>query len=492
MQVNQEGREWKSHLTFTISAPKLDYVRHSYFPPQFNPADTVWLDVVLRNRGGQNSPRMRAHLISRSPTIVVHQNEGEVAPIFINSPDSLATVRFRIYAHHLTIPGSVGYMTIALVSDQGFRDTVNFSLNVGQSRQNAPLGPDEYGYVAFDDTDDQWEVAPQYEWVEIDPQLGGPGSDTGIRDLGNEQDFSVLVDLPFAFKYYGEVSQRITICSNGWFSFMDERRNADFHNRRIPPAFGPRAQVCVFWDDLINYTDRNRNPIGGVFTWYDEENHRFIIEWSRMRRYVGMVNDSIRIGGENTFQAIIYDPQYYPTYTGDGEIVFQYHTVNNDPDIDPGEYDTPYATVGITNLDATGGLEYTYWNRYPTAAAPLRAGRVIKFTTKVIVVVGYVEGIITDAATGEPIPRAEIRGSRGSFAVSNAQGFYRMDNVLVGSDYSFTAWAPGYNDSTLSGFDVTEGETLRIDFSLLHPEMVINVEEITGDLQPGATNIRYY
>lgn len=492
LSISSGEENWLSTITLFTAAPKLDYVRHSFSPPQFNPADTVGIDVVFRNIGRQNSPRLRAHLISRSPTLIVHQGEGEVAPIALESPDSLASTQFRIYAHHLTIPGSTAELTVALEADNGFRDTVNFTISIGEPRQNAPLGPDPYGYVAFDDTDDNWEVAPRYEWVEIDPSLGGRGTDTGIRDLGNEQDFAVLVDLPFPFRYYGEMSQRVTICSNGWFSFKDERRNADFQNRRIPPAFGPRAQVCVFWDDLINYTDRNRNPIGGVFTWFDEENHRFIIEWSRMRRYVGMVNDSIRPGGENTFQAILYDPQFYPTYTGDGEIVFQYHTVNNDPDVDPGEYDTPYATVGIVNLDATGGIEYTYWNRYPTAAAPLRPGRAIKFTTKLIVVVGYVRGQVVDAATGRPIPGAQIRGSRGSFATTNLRGEYLMENVLVGPDYSFTAWAPGYNDSTLTGFEVTEGETLQVDFALLHPELNLDVEEIIAELQPGVRNIRHH
>ena len=142
----------------------------------------------------------------------------------------------------------------------------------------------------------------------------------------------------------------------------DEHKISDFQNRRIPPALGPRAQICPFWDDLVNYVDDDENRIGGVYYWYDEENHRFIIEWSRMRRYIGMVGEQMREGGENTFQTILYDPQHYQTYTGDGDIVFQYHTVHNDRAVDPTEFDTPYATVGIVNLNGTDGMEYTYWN----------------------------------------------------------------------------------------------------------------------------------
>ena len=40
-----------------------------------------------------------------------------------------------------------------------------------------------------------------------------------------------------------------------------------------------------------------------------------------------------------------------------------------------------YATVGIEDYDHTTGLEYTYANLYPDAAAPLANNRAIKFTT---------------------------------------------------------------------------------------------------------------
>ena len=79
-------------------------------------------------------------------------------------------------------------------------------------------------------------------------------------------------------------------------------------------------------------------------------------------------------GSEETFEAILYDPAYHPTPTGDGIIVFQYNTVDNvgrhrrlrhgrDPELGPHRRD----------------LLYTYFNHYPAGAATLAAGRAIRF-----------------------------------------------------------------------------------------------------------------
>ena len=74
-------------------------------------------------------------------------------------------------------------------------------------------------------------------------------------------------------------------------------------------------------------------------------------------------------------RSILYDPAYYPTYTGDGVIVFQYETVNNNDALQH------YATVGIQNVDHSDGLTYTYFHTLPATASP-QSGRAIKLTTR--------------------------------------------------------------------------------------------------------------
>lgn len=486
IEVINEVNRWNSALQTEIVSFDLEYARHSFTPADFEPGDTVWLDITLRNNGRISSPVMHGALTSHNPMVLVYQNRAQFNPISVDCQDSLATARYRIFAHRLTVPGNCVEMLLRLESENGRVDTARFDFAVSQPRVNAPFGPDAYGYVCFDNTDTLWDTAPEYAWIEIDTNLGGRGINTGLRDLGNEQDVSTLVNLPFNFRYYGRDFNQLTICSNGWAALGNEARSADFTNRRIPPAYGPRAMICVFWDNLVNYIDRiNRMPIGGVYTYFDEPNHRFIVEWSRMRRYVGRLGgDTLRPGGENTFELILYDPQHYPTYTGDGEFVMQYNTVNNDAAVDPTEYDTPYATVGIVNLDGSDGMEYTFWNRYAPSAAPLQAGRAIKFSTKIVGIVGFVRGTVTDLATVRPIPGAQVRGSRGSFAITDLAGNYLMHNVLVGEGYSFTASAPGYCDSTRAEYDITLGDTIEVSFALLHPEFTLSERNIGAELQP--------
>ncbi len=481
---NGGDESWESPIEFFMATPDIECVDFSFDPETFNVGDEVWLDVTFHNEGLVASPNMRAELISLQSEVVVYDPFDDIDPIEIEEGDTLATARFRVYAYDQAIPGTFVRMLTAFESEAGFRDSTYFSFTVDAAGEGTPFGPDAHGYGCFDDTDTTWDMAPVYEWIEIDPDSGGDGVDTEINDVGNELDWSVLVDLPFGFRYYGEDFDEITICSNGWFAFGNESKLADFQNRRIPPALGPRAQVCVFWDDLINYRDNDRNRIGGIYHWFDEENHLFIIEWTQMRRYIGVdEHDNIRPGGLNIFQAILYDPQHYQTYTGDGDIVFQYHTCNNDPAIDPGEYDTPYGTVGIVNLNGTDGMEYTYWNEYPAGAAVLEEGRAIKFTTALIIVTGAVRGTVVEAATGQPIANAEIRGDPTSFGLANQDGEFHFD-VLVGDDYTFTAWAPGYNEQTVEGIDIEEGCTVNLEFSLTNPEFGLSQESIELELAP--------
>ncbi len=114
----------------------------------------------------------------------------------------------------------------------------------------------------------------------------------------------------------------------------------------------------------------------GVYTYHDAANHRFIIEWSNVLKYVGSSTFY-----DETFECILYEPGYPATPTGDGEILFQYETCNNTVDASASNN---YCTVGIENLDQTDGVLYSYFNLSSPdipGAASLQAGRAILFTT---------------------------------------------------------------------------------------------------------------
>ena len=243
---------------------------------------------------------------------------------------------------------------------------VNFSLEVGPIDNAAPTGPDAFGYYAYDSHDIDYDEVPTYNWIEIDPDEGGSGQVIFMAD-----DESSTIPLPFIFTYYDEAFDEITVCSNGWISFITNDWT-NFRNWDIPSALGPYGQVCAYWDDLIGeaYTinDTTYHHDMRICHYYDEVNNRFIIEWNKcFNRF-----DDISV---EKFELILFDPAYYPTASGNGELQCNYHTINN-PDAN-----SNYSTVGIENLIQSDGVLYTYANIYPASATPLENELAIKYTT---------------------------------------------------------------------------------------------------------------
>ena len=103
--------------------------------------------------------------------------------------------------------------------------------------------------------------------------------------------------------------------------------------------------------------------IGSVWYYTDEENHRVIVEWYDVPNYFGSVNV--------TFQAILYDPDFYPTPTGDSPIKYQYLTATR-----PFE-----ATIGIEDATGANGVQYAYQLQLDEYAAPIASGRALLITT---------------------------------------------------------------------------------------------------------------
>jgi hypothetical protein len=183
-----------------------------------------------------------------------------------------------------------------------------------------------------------------------------------LPDYGNEDDCSVLQNLPFTFRYYGQDYNQITICSNGWISMGNNLYYISFRNWNIPGALGPPVMIAPFWDDLVLNN-------GSVHYFYDFLNYRVIIEWKNARTMDGW--------GYNWFQVILNDPAHYPTSTGDGEIIFQYYQFQNY------DADENYCTIGIENWEQSDGVKVTYANHYTPGSALLTAGVALKFTTDI-------------------------------------------------------------------------------------------------------------
>ena len=104
---------------------------------------------------------------------------------------------------------------INISTTSGFSSSKVIQLQIGEVSVTDPLGPDSYGYFIYDQNDD-YELAPDYDWIEIDPNYGGDGEELNeISDNGDNSDDVTTIDLPFDFTFYGIDYDRLSICSNG-------------------------------------------------------------------------------------------------------------------------------------------------------------------------------------------------------------------------------------------------------------------------------------
>ena len=370
------GSSWLSQIQLSISGTRLvaDKV-YVHDDPAFgndylDPGETAEISIEISNIGSMMANNVSGRLYSNYPGLEIIDDQG-FWPLIVQNNFSINTAdKFEVVAAEDIIPGTVIELFIDLESPDGAAQSANIPLQIGVKEVDDPLGPDSYGYYAYDSGDILYSNAPYFNWIEIDPLYNGSGTQLSLSDYGDNQDDVTTVNLPFTFKFYGIDYDQISVSSNGWVS-MGSTSIKSFRNYHIPGPGGPSPMIAVFWDDLNTTTSGGR-----VYKWYDELNHQFIIQWSHLRTYD---NNSL----EN-FQLILKDSQHYFTPTGDGEIVMQYADFNNTStgNYGWGQVHGNYCTIGLEDQSETIGLEYTFNNAYPTSAMPLGDSTAILFTTR--------------------------------------------------------------------------------------------------------------
>ncbi len=348
------GQTWVSRQELPITAAKLEIVSSVWSLGSPQAGQTGDLTVTIRNTGSRAAAGALATLAPQSPYVLLAgPADAVVAALPIGGT---ATAVFPVHVREDCWGGHLAALNVDVLTDEGSAHALVATMGVGAASLTSPTGPDAYGYLALDNFDTHPQ-APVYAWVELAPGYGGTGADVGLTDFAYEQDDTRTVDLPFAFQYYGQSYQQISICSNGWVSF-GATSLCEFFNWYLPCPGVPRPLLAVFWDDL-RQSSANR-----VYQQYDAAGGRYIVQWSRMR------NDN---NGINNCELILYDPAVHPTLTGDGLIVYQYQTVNNS------DYDRGYCTVGIQSPTGDDGITWTYYNDYAPTSRVLAAGRAIAF-----------------------------------------------------------------------------------------------------------------
>jgi hypothetical protein len=318
--------------------------------------ETTEVELDLFNAGNTETGDFSVTLISMNDKADVTSGTGNFDNIEPGEAGT-STNAFTIDISADVITGETAVFQAEIIQNAEVVQTLTFEVPIGDVRETSPTFCD-YGYYAVESADEGNFTAPVYDWIEIDPSNGGPGTETGA-DHSTFDGWTKVLDLPFTFQYFGRFYDQISVSSNGWIS-MGETELVFFRNRNIPDGTGPRAMIAPFWDEIRE---------GNTFVYYDETEHYYVIEWSEC---VDAYNNFYEV----TFEVILFDPAYYPTATGDGEILFQYKNVYSN------DQENNYCTVGIENYEQTEGLLMTFADIYPETVHELEDETAILFTIR--------------------------------------------------------------------------------------------------------------
>lgn len=355
---------WNYPLKVPVKGCQLtfeNFVIHDYSAtlPNFRlePGETAAMVIKIRNYGEDVAPDVIATLSSFDPYISILDSQGVFGTLAIGQSITNPENYFVIQTSVNTPQNYAVPLTINLSTQNGFypySETVNFELPVSKLIPKDYSGPDTYGYYAYSSDDTFYDETPQYNWVEI--------IQTGTQiNLPSISDYTVPINLPFTFRYYGKNYNKVRVSTDGWIAFGEGNQTAPI-NTVLPNPDNINNMVAVLWDDLYD----TEFYMGKIFHYYDQPGHRFIIEWDSIS-HNNFISEPIR----EVFQVILLDPLHHSTMTGDGEIIMQYKIIQQPETV----------TVGIENDSQTIGLQYLFDNQYDATATPLINGLAIKFTT---------------------------------------------------------------------------------------------------------------
>lgn len=325
---------------------------------RMDPGETVNLQLSIENYGEDIASNVMGILSCNNQYITIVDSIGtfgtlDTGNLAINAED------YYIVSVDASCP--VGYWaeyTLKLYTQDGnYPYEIMHIVNIPVS---LPIpadytGPDTYGYYAYASTDAFYEQTPVYDWFELE----GTGTEINIPYVS---DYTVTKTLPFTFKYYGIPYTQIRISTDGWIAFGSGTQTAPV-NTALPNYDDVNSMAAAFWDDLYNIEIEE----GNLYYYDDAANHRYIVQWDSISHNI--------YGGEpirEAFQTILFDPEYYPTTTEDGEIIYQYKKVDKIDSL----------TIGIENHSQNIGLQYVFNEEYDATSAEIMNGLAIKFTTE--------------------------------------------------------------------------------------------------------------
>jgi hypothetical protein len=429
LHITCDTSSWDYSNEENIKGCKINLDNYVIFDPcaapdmnfRLDPGETDVVVLSVKNYGEDLAPELMGTLRSDDPFITVTDSVGSFGTLNIGD---LARNMDNVFMVSVSPSCPTGYLaafTMKAYTQNGnypYQSLIDFEIPVSMPVPSDYTGPDAYGYYAYSNGDSFFDQTPVFDWVELE----GVGTQLGLPLIS---DYTATVNIPFPFQYYGINYNQVRISTDGWLAFGSGTQTASL-NMPLPHNDNINNMVGVFWDDLYD----SEFFMGNILYHIDNVNHRFIIEWDSISH-----NSFATSPVKEYFEAILLDPVYYPTATGDGDIIVQYRVVS----------DASSNTIGIENQTQDIGLQYVYNADYDPTASVLTDGTAIRFTT---------EPPFTNILTGEGEFGNKHTSGQGNIII--AQNHPNPFTSFTRIDYSL----PGHSKVTLSVYDI-RGELVR-------------------------------
>jgi hypothetical protein len=469
--ISTAAGQMQGSIELSCVAGAIEYRAYQLVEGALNPGTTRTLQVTLHNSGNLPMKGVNARLLSFSPFVQVNDANAVYGNIAVGSDATNSTDGFAVSCSPLTFHGHQASMLVITTTSGGHLDSASFVLPVSTTQTTDPTGPDSYGYFAYDNSDVNYEMHPTYQYLDI--SQNGLGINLNLADVGEHTDISQVWStarrLPFSFKFYGQVYDTVTICSNGWIAFGNQSWNPVFRNYPIPAIVAPEAMIAPYWDDL-----ETAGTGQGVWMYSDTDNHRVIFQWK--------ASAGTFYSTPLDFEVMLFDTTFHPTSDGNGLILMQYNDVTMNLPAGGGGQDVSGCSIGIQAPRGLVGLAYAYQSTYAPGAASVVNGRSILFSTNTGRMFGTVRGTVTDAQTGLPMSDVivSVDGANRS-GTTDSVGHYFIEDMLVGT-YKLSASKPRFNSATVDDVVVELDSTAIVNFALLHPEITFSTDRILASV----------
>jgi len=443
------------YVPLSAGTYSVQYSKFGYIPQTINGISVVQGDTTIQNvtlvlaATGQLSGVVTDCFGSPAVGATVELIGVPVAPTTTNGAGFYS---FTIPQGTYTVQASGAGCGVASVAGVvvGANTTQNITLPSDPAFECSP--PDAGGYSACENGD---LGGPTFNWFEIAPSAGGPGTATTITT----DDAGQSVALPFTYRHYGVNYTSVWICGNGFASFGTS--STAFTNETLPSAtIG--AAVVPLWDDLYP-------PDGGqIAYYYNGAENAFIIEWYRISHYPSGSNSP------ETFQIWLYNVATNPGPNGDSQVRVQYQTVAS----------TASVTTGIGS--ASVGSQYAYNGTLDASSQGVENSRVITYGGFVVPELGTISGTVTDGAnaplagvavTVQGFPQNDVTDATGQYSLTLSPGTYNLDFALV-----------GYGPQSRTGIVVVDQQNSDVDVQMFALPVVTFVNENFESGAPGWTH----